>query len=238
MPQPLFIFIIVIMLLMVVIAVGVILNEVGKAARRIWRQRAVSATWISKENPGLLDFEADFKKGSNRFTIEMKKLGNDTQRLATQLNKHQKQILKLAKSSSPRKKQKIANKAAKDIGRSAAFISKRKELFDALVNEIHRNGSGLLSVRSFDEKEDIETGYALQKTLGESVNVTKVAVDSLSKYRESTKSLRDRNLSRTIRVESDRLMEALDHISKTLQRYNANSQKLNVIITKKLPPNQ
>ncbi|MFC1938207.1 hypothetical protein ACFLWH_00900 [Chloroflexota bacterium] len=88
MPQPLFIFIIVIMLLMVFIAVGVILNEVGKAAWRIWRQRAVSATWVSTEEPGLLDFEADLEQGTRRLISELNKLNNDTQKLSKQLPKH------------------------------------------------------------------------------------------------------------------------------------------------------
>ena len=238
MPALLAVVLMVLMLLLVVVAVGVILYEVGKAARRFWQQRSVSATWVSAEEPGLLDFEADFEKGVDRFTIEMKKLGNDTQRLATQLNKHQKQILKLAKSSSPNKKQKRANRAAKDIGRSAVFISRRRELLDVLVKEIYRNGKGILSAASLDLKDNTEDGSSLQKTLDWLVDVTKVTIASLSKYKDATKGVRDRNLSRTIRVESDRLMQALDLMLGTLKQYNTDTQELRSILTKRMSANQ
>jgi len=145
MPQPLFIFIIVIMLLMVFIAVGVILNEVGRASWRIWQKRIVSAGWISAEEPGLLDFEADYTQAYQRFMNEMEKLTKDTQRLGKILPKHQERIHNAAESSDPRKKQKRANQTAKDIGRSAIFISRREALLASLVKEINRNAQGILS---------------------------------------------------------------------------------------------
>ena len=238
MPAPLAVVLIVLMLLLVVVAVGVILYEVGKALWRIWQQRAVSATWVSTEEPGLLDFEADLERGTERFISEMEKLANDTRRLGRLLPKHQKRIQNAAESSNPRKKQKRANQAAKDIGQSAIFISRRKELLDSLVTEVYRNGKGILLATSLDQKEHVEAGRSLQKTLDESVDITKTTVASLSAYRDATKGLVDRNISRTIRIESNRLMEALDRMLKTLKRYNTNSQQLKNMLAKRIPPSQ
>ena len=238
MPAPLAVILIVVMLLLATATFGWILYEVGKAAWRIWRQRTVSATWVSAEEPGLLDFEADLEQGTRRLISELNKLTNDTQKLGKQLPKHQERIQHAAESSDPRKKQKRANQAAKDIGRSAVFISRRRALLDLLVNEIYRNGQGILSTGSLDQKEHVEAGRSLQKTLDDNVDVTKTTVASLSAYRDAAQGLMDRNISRTIRIESNRLMEALAHMLKTLRRYNTNSQQLKNTLTKRMPPNQ
>ena len=238
MPAPLAATLIVLMLLLIMVAVGVILYQVGKVTWHILQRRAVLATWVSAEEPGLLDFEADFAKGSSQFISEMKKLTNDTQRLGNLLPKHQKRIQNAAASNSPHKKQKRANQAAKDIGRSATFISRRRELLDLLVNEVYRNGKGVISAVSFDQKEDVEAGHALQKTLGESVDTTKTVVTSLLKYRDATKGIVDLNMSRMIRIESQRLIDALDSMLKMLRRYNTNSQQLKDMLTKRMSPHQ
>ena len=199
MPAPLAVAFIVLIVLLVVVAVGVILYDVGKAVRRLWQQRSVSATWVSAEEPGLLDFEADFAQGTNRLISELNKLSKDTERLGRLLPKHQKRIQNAHVLSSPYKKQKRANRAAKDIGRSAVFISRRRELLDVLVNEVHRNGKGILSAASLDQKEYVEAGRSLQKALEENVDVTKTTIASLSAYRDAAKGLVDRNISRTMR---------------------------------------
>lgn len=238
MPAPLAVTLIVLMLLFVLVAIGVILYELKKAVRQIWLKRNVSAAWISAEEPGLLDYEANLLRGFERFTSELNKFTKDTQRLSKQLPKHQERIQKAAASSSARKKQKRADQAAKDIGRSAVFISRRKELLDLLVNEIKRNAKGLISAMSFDQEADVEAGRALQKTLGESVDTVTTAIDSLSKYRDAAKGIVDLNMSRTIRIESKRLMEALELMLKMLRRYNANSQELRSMLNKKITSNQ
>lgn len=229
---------IVVMLLLAMAAFLWILYEIGRAIWHILQRRAVSAAWISAEEPGLLDFEADLAQGSRRFISEMSKLANDTRRLGKLLPKHQKRIENASVSSSPRKKQKRANQAAKDIGRSAVFISRRRELLDLLVKEVHRNGQGIVSAVSLDQQEHMESGRSLLKTLHDNVDITKTTVDSLSAYRDAAKGLVDRNISRTIRIEGNRLVDALGHMLNTLRRYNTNSQQLKNILTKRMPPNQ
>jgi len=85
------------------------------------------------------------------------------------------------------------------------------------------------------EDEDIEAGRSLLTTLDNNVAVTKETLASVSSYRNAVRGLERQNPSRTLRIASKRLGEALDVILKTLRKYNSDSQGLKGVLAKKMP---
>ncbi len=236
-PEPLATFLLVTLLLMLLTALGMIGLEVVNAVRQFFEHRATSASWVSSEAPGLLDYEADGERASKRFGKEMKQLSSDTQGLANTLAKHSARVRDLSKPGKKVKgtdKQKRANAAAKSIDRSAVYIEKRAKLFEALVKEIVRNYDGLITAVSLDTEEHKVAAPSLRDALQSNENATLGAITGLSGYRDSVRTVHQKNLSRTITIASKRLRDGLDSILKTLQQFQQGSRHMRANLDKKL----
>lgn len=88
MPTPLAVFLLATLFLMLFTSLGIICFELISVSRQFLEHRATSASWLSREAPGLLDYEADGERASQRFLKEINKLAIDTQKLGDILAKH------------------------------------------------------------------------------------------------------------------------------------------------------
>jgi len=237
MPIPLAIFILVVFLLMLFIALGVACYEIILGIRKYFEERATSSAWVSKEKPGLLDYEADGKHAIERFTKELLKLNTNTEKFTTKLNRYSTEFNNLKKSGKIIKgieKQKKANKVAKDIDRNAIYIERRVDLFDALVNDIDRNYTGIITKTVIQTEED---KIAVQNFLGSLFSYEQSmsgAINGVTQYRNSVRAIEKQNLSRTIRIASARLGDGLDNLLKTFQNSFQNSSYMRKKFDKKL----
>jgi hypothetical protein len=237
MPSPLAIFILVLFLLMLFIALVVACYEIILGIRKYFEERATSAAWVSKEEPGLLDYEADGNRAMERFTKELLKLTTNTKKFTTKLNKYStefKNLNKPGKITKGIKKQKKANEVAKDIDRHAIYIEKRTKLFDALVNDITRNYTGLMMTTVVRTEEDKIAFQNFLGTLASYEKSTAGAINSVKQYRNSARNIENLNLSRTIRIASARLGNGLDNLLKTFQDSFQKSSHMRGKLDKKL----
>lgn len=237
MPASLAMFLVGTLFLLTFVALVIICYETINAVRQFLEHRATSASWLSREAPGLLDYEADGERASKRFTKELNSFVINTQKLANILATHSKRMQALTKSGKALKgteKQKRGNQAGKSIDRSAIYIEKRVKLFEALVEEIARNYDGFITAISLDTVEDRATAQDLVTALQFSENATSGATTGIMGYRNSVKSVEQQNLSRTIRVSSKRLGDGLDSILKVFKQYQNNSRRLRTNLENKL----
>ncbi len=241
MPTPLAIFIVVVLFLMLFIALGVVCCEIILGIRKYFEERATSPSWVSKDEPGLLDYEADGLRATERFTKEILKLATNTEKFTNKLNRYTTEFNNLNKPGKIIKgidKQKKADKVAIDIDRNAIYIKKRAKLFDALVNDIDRNYTGIIMKTVIHTEED---KMVVQNFLGVLVSCeqsTSGAITGVKQYRDSVRSIEKQNLSRTIRIASARLGDGLDNILKTFRNSLQNSSRMREKLDKKMPPNQ
>jgi len=242
MPTPLAIILTASLYLIIVGALVVICWEVVMVARNYWQKRTVTAAWLSDEEPGLLDYEPDYARASKRFLKEINKLSRDTAKLGEKLSKHRKDTLESVKRGNPQEKQKRGNQAGTSINKSAVFFEMRAKLLDALVKEIGRNAKGQIAHVNIQisEQEDIEAAQFLRSVLDKTVNSATGAIASLSGYIDSVNYLAELNPSpsRSIRVASQRLRDALDHVLKILQEFQSYSRQLTVMLEKRVPSKQ
>ncbi len=241
MPTPLAIFLLVVLFLMLFIALGVVCYEVILGVRKYFEERATSSSWVSKEEPGLLDYEADGKRATERFTKELLKLKMNTEKFTNKLNRYSTEFNNLnrpGKAIKGNEKQKKANKVAKDIERNAIYIEKRAKLFDALVNDIGRNYNGLIVHTVIHTEEDKAVVNNFLDTLVLYEQSTSGAINGVKQYRDSIRNIENQNLSRTIRIASARLWGGLDSLLKTFRNSSQNSSLMRVKLDKKLHTNQ
>lgn len=241
MPTPLAIFILVVFFLTLFFALGVVCYEIILGIRKYFEERATSPSWVSKEEPGLLDYEADGERATERFTKELLNLATITGKFTNKLSRYSAEFSNLNK---PRKiikgieKQKKANKVAKDIDRNAVYIEKRVELFNALVNDIARNFNGIIVNTVIHTEEDKVVVQELLDTLVSYEQSTSGAINSVNQYKDSVRNIEKQNLSRTIRIASARLGNGLDRLLKIFQNSLRNSSSMRVIIEKRLRANR
>jgi len=232
MPTPLGETLVVILLIMMIVAPVIVFYEFGRRGFQILEARATSAAWVSAEEPGLLDYEADGMRASERFVKELAKLAKDTRKLGESLPRHTERILAAAKN--PRLKQKRANQSAKSIDRSAMFIEKRASLLQALVKDIFRNFNGLVTTSSLETEEDKSAAVGLTAILEGNRSAVEEAIISTSGYRDSVRNVEKQNLSRTVRIATKRLGDGLDDTLKILRQFSANSRKLREMLERRL----
>ena len=227
---------IVILLIMIVVALGVILFEVVKEVRRFLEHRATSASWVSKEEPGLLDYEADGLRAMERFTQELAGLGEDTRKLGQSLQKHTQRIGDPSLLRKPKLRQKRANQAAKSIDRSAVYIEKRVALLQALVKDISRNFTGIIKTANIETEEDKQASQALIDTLDTNGEIVAGTIEKVAEYRDTVRSLHQQNPSRTVRIATKRLAEALEDTVKVLRNHRQDSNQLGGQLARRLAP--
>jgi hypothetical protein len=241
MPTPLATTVLVILLLMLVIALGTVIYEIVRSIRKYLEERATSSSWVSKEEPGLLDYEADGKRATERFAKEILKLNINTGKIANNLTRYAIEFTNLNKSGKiidGTEKQKKANKVAKDIDRNAIHIEKRTELFNALVNDIARNYNGVIMKTEIHTEEDKTAFQSFSNTLVSYEQATSGAINSVRQYRDSVRNIEKQNLSRTIRIASARLGNGLDGLLKTFRNSSQNSSSMRAKLDRKLRANQ
>jgi hypothetical protein len=225
MPRLLAVILIVLLIVMIAIALSVIVYEVVGAVRGFLEHRATSSSWVSSERPGLLDYEADGIRASERFTKELIRLNRDTETLGKKLQRHTK-AFERSKGKSAKTRQRRANRSAKDIDRSAVFIEKRSDLLQALVKDIVRNAEGLIAASNFETEADLSAAKEFRETLNQTHQVTTETLGSVVEYRESVTGIERDNLSRTVRIASGRLAGSLDGVVKMMRKHNSGSLKL------------
>jgi hypothetical protein len=221
-PGPLALALIVFLLAVIAVAVLMISVEVARAIHRFFEYRATSASWVSSEAPGLLDYEADGIRAGNRFTKELYKLNDDTETLGKRLARHSKRMERSA-GKSARKRQRLANRSAKAMNRSAEFIEKRLELLEALVKDVRRNTEGLIGAQDLETDGEIAAAAELSGTLKEGHQTTVETGESVAGYRDTVRDIERQNLARTVRLASHRLGDALDGMVKVLRRQESGS---------------
>lgn len=237
MPVPLAVFLLTILFLMLFVALVVICFEIINGVRKFFDERATSASWVSKEAPGLLDYEADGEYAAKRFTEELLKLTKDTKELGATITKYSVEFENLNKSGKTNKgidKQKKANKVAKSYDRSAIYIEKRAELFNALVKDIARNYNGVITVAVMHTEEDRMAAQNLLNALVLNEESTSKAIYNVQQYRDTVRDFERKNFSRTIRIASARLGDGLDSLLKTLRLYVQNSSHMRANLERKL----
>jgi hypothetical protein len=167
----------------------------------------------------------------------LEKLASDTGKLGKRMQRHAKWMEDAAKSKEAvpaKRKQQRANKAAKTIDRSAIFIEKRAELLEALVKDITRNYSGLISVATFQTNDDLDSGRSFLETLEGNRVACRGASGQVRSYRDSVRNVERQNLSRTMRISSKWLGDSLDATLKILAAFEGSSRRLYDELGKKL----
>lgn len=124
MPTPLAVFLAAIVLLIILGGVGIVLLEIVRALRKLWEHRSITASWVADEPPGRLDYEFEGPRAANRFNKELIGLNNDTEALGKKMARYTNDAPRM-RARAPKKKQRWANSAARDINRSALYIERR-----------------------------------------------------------------------------------------------------------------
>jgi len=218
MPKPLAITLIVLLIAMLLAALAVIGYDVVRGFRRYLEHRDTTASWVSTEPPGLLDYEPDATHANERFIEVLNKLNADTERLGEKLGRHAKRMERSA-GKSGRKKQRLANRSAREIHKSAVFTEKRLELLDAVVKEIRRNTEGVVGSADIQTDEDIGAAKEFAQVLLDSRETTAETIVSVNGYCETVRDIERQNLARTVTLACRRQSAALDGVVKTLRRF-------------------
>jgi hypothetical protein len=225
MPKPLAVILIVLLLVLVAGAFSAMIYEVIRAVRRFLDHRATTASWVSSEKPGLLDYEADGIRAGERFTKELNKLSGDTAKLGTKLERQAKSLERSA-GRSAKTRQRRANRSAKAIDRSAVFIEKRLELLQALVKDIVRNADGLIASMELKTEADLDAAREFREVLDETGQTTAETLGSTAGYRETVRDLEQQNAARSVRSACGRLVNSLDGVVKMMRAHESGSRKL------------
>jgi hypothetical protein len=220
--------------LMIVIAVGVIVAEVVQGIGRVREHLATSAAWISKEEPGLLDYEADGLRAVERFAKEMDGLSKDTERLNGTMGRSTAEFGKAEIQTNPKKKQRTADKTAKAIDRSAIYIERRAELLHAVTRDVIRNYRGAIEHSEFATDEDRAAAQGLRTVLDDVAASSETSAAQVRTYRQTVEGIHNQNLSRSVRIATGRLVVALDDIVKALDANRRGSRRLSDQLRKKL----
>lgn len=100
---------------------------------------------------------------------------------------------------------------------------------------MHRNGGGLIEMIPVGTQEEIQAGRNLLIILNNNVNATKDTLGSVKTYKNAVRDLEGQNLSRTLRIASKKLGDALDVILRTIRKFNSNTLGLKSALEKKIP---
>lgn len=215
------------------VAILSIVWEGVKEVRRWREERETSTAWIAAEPPGLVDYGPDMNRANKKFLRQMAKLTRDTKRVGVRMGRHAK-LAKVAQFFGPRAAQIWANHAAKGILGSAAFIEKRTGHLRATIAESTRAQEGhLVSLPAPANDEERVALGTLRESFVERSTSTAQAIASVEAYRNVVRIAADENLSRTLRVASNKLADQLDAMSQVLRRSLRDSQRLEVLCEQK-----
>lgn len=228
MPKPLAVTLIVILLVMAAVALLATFFEVGRTILRYREYRATNPAFVSTENPGLLDYEADGIRATKRLTKEYNEFAGQTGKLGKKMERHTKATESRGASWGPKKRQRRANRAAKAINKSAMHTEKRLSLLKALVADVLRNAEGLVANIDLSavDAEDIQGAKDFRDTLTGTHQEGTEALKSVAEYRETVQNTEQMNLSRTMRIASARLGGALDGVVDLLKKHTTESRKI------------
>jgi hypothetical protein len=217
-PKPLALALIALMLLIIAGAVLFILFDVALNISAFFEHRATSVPWVPSEPPGLLDYEADGLRATDRLNREFEKLAKDTGTVGKKMERASKKAARV-QSKSGHAKQRYANRTARGIDRSAVYIEKRLAMLKKLVKEVERNNQGLIAVVPLETEEGYQSGIAFRNSLEGTRTASLESMSSVAQYRESVETFEAQNLSRSLRIASDRLGKALGGVVATLKHY-------------------
>jgi hypothetical protein len=218
MPKPLALLLIALLVVVIVAAVGMFVYEIIRTSQRFLEHRATSSAYVLSERPGALDYEADGIRAMRRLTKVLDGLSAGTADLGEKMSVRGKQIENAA-AKSPKGRQRLANRTAKEIDKSAVFIEKRIALLKALVNDIYRNYQGLILVAAAETEEEIRVATVLKDILRGTQLEAATASEQVLEYRDSARGLEERNISRTMRIASKRLADGLNEVGVMLKQY-------------------
>jgi hypothetical protein len=224
-PKPLALLLIVLLLAVIAGALSMIALEVSRLARRFLEHRATTPGWVAETEPGLLDYEADGIRAQERFTKELGRLSHDTESLGSTLERHASRFQSGA-GWSAEKRQRRANRAAKAINKSGAFIEKRLALLEALVHDVARNADGLIGTSELETSDDLQAAKEFRDTLEDGREATIETLTSITEYRDTVRSSEQQNLSRSLRIAYGRLAAALDGVVTMMRNHESRLTQL------------
>jgi len=224
MPKLLAVALIAVLIAMIIVALSTIVYEVAQAFRRFLEHHATTASWVAEEHPGFLDYEPDGIRAQKRFTGELNKLARDTSRLGSKMDRHRRRMER-GVTKSPRGKQRLADRAARDIARSAGFLEKRHDLLEAIVKDVSRNTEGIIASVDLRTQDDLDIAKQFAQVLDGMGNESATSAESTAGYAQSVRELEEQNPARTVRIACQRLGAALESVVKTLRRVEGRSHK-------------
>lgn len=215
-------------------SLAVAVFEVARNVRAFAEHRATNALFVLETPPGFLDYLPDGLTASERLSTELILLSEDTNELTQKLDKHTASFTALVGVDDAYAPQREANRSAKTIARSAAYIEKRLELLEACVTEIDRNFPAWVNTQTITSEEDFEIARGARDSIEAGRVATLESLASTSELRDTYKETADMNAARTVRIASSRLADALSGIVRVLKRYEKSSGKLVAELDKKL----
>jgi hypothetical protein len=206
------------MLLIIAGALLLVLLDFARNVRALLEHRATNALWLAAEPPGLLDFEPDGLRATNRLNREFTRLAKDTGRLGRRLSRGGARLAR-AKNKSGYVKQRKANRTARGINRSAVYIEKRLAMLKKLIKEVERNNSGLIANIELGTDEERKMALALRDSLEGGRAASLESMGSLKEYRSAVEGLEAQNPSRNLRIACNRLGKTLGGVLTTLKGF-------------------
>jgi uncharacterized membrane protein YsdA (DUF1294 family) len=206
------------------LAVAVV--EVVRNVHAFIEHRATNALFVLETPPGFLDYLPDGLTASERFSNELLLLGEDTEELGEKIEKHTARLTALVGLDDAYAPQREANRSAKSIARSAAYIEKRLELLEACVTEIDRNFRPWVATQTITSDEDFEIATVARNSIESGRVATLESLTSTSEYRDTYKQMAEMNAARTVRIAASRLADALSGIVRVLKRYEKSAGNL------------
>lgn len=232
-PKPLALALIALMLLIIAGAVLLILVDLARNIRAFLEHRATSASWISDEPPGFLDYEVDGLRATDEFSSVITKLGEDTETLGKRLQRSTRRMQR-AHRKSAKHRQRIANRTAKSITRSSIYIERRLDLLKKLLKEMERNHRGVVANLPVETEDERTSARAAREAIAGACAATAESRKSTEGYRDAVQTLEAQNASRTLRIATGRLKKALSGVATTLKTFEKLSAGLVAEFDKKL----
>lgn len=143
-------------------------------------------------------------------------------------------VVKVAQLLGLRATQVWANHTARGIFQSADFIERRAGYLRAAMAEFTRAQEGhLASLPAATNDEERRTFEELRASFASRNESTLNAISSTESYRDVVRDSAQQNLSRTLRVSSNRLADQLDAMILVLRRSGKDSGRLQALCEQK-----
>jgi hypothetical protein len=192
-----------------VFAILMMVFEAIRLAFAYYDFRTTTPSWVATAEPGLLDYEGDGMRTAGRYVKVLNRMARRTAWLNLRMNLYTKVTLHLGPHMSARWRQRLGNRMARAINKHAAYIDKRVGLLKRLVDDLDRNYRGIISNQSFDTDEELAEAQVFRAALEGNRKISGEAADSTSGWQKAVHDGVEMNLSRSLRVASQRLESAL-----------------------------